>query len=195
MPQILDLTKTYSKTDIKKAKEEVAQYDEPAAGGYICKIVYAELKEDKQYVLLNLDIADGKYAGYYQRLDDRAGFWGLKYYASYKETVLSKFIKLCASFETCNPGFAFDPFRKGGADIDTLKGKTLGVVIGYEEYEKNDGSIGTRARVSNITEVKKIKAGKFKIPELKKVVRTIPTTENESFMTLPDNMDEIPFGV
>ena len=193
MAQILDLTKTYSKTDIKKAKEEAAQYDEPAAGGYVCKIVDAELREDKQYVVLNLDIAEGKYEGYYQRLEDRAGFWGLKYYASYKETVLNKFIKLCASFETCNPGFAFDPFRKGGADIDTLKGKTLGFVIGYEEYEKNDGSIGTRVRVSNFTEIKKIKAGKFKVPELKKIMRPKHVTGNEDFMKIPDNMDEIPF--
>lgn len=198
MGQILDLSGNYSKKELDQKKQEAFQYDEPDAGGYVCKIVDAILEPEKKYILLNLDIAEGKYAGYYQRLEDRAGFWGLRYYASYKETVLSKFLKLCTSFEVCNPGFAFDPFRKGGADVDTLKGKNLGVTFGYEEYEKRDGSVGTRPYIGTFTEIKKIKSGKFKVPELRKLNKPVQATGSEDFMKIPEgtgDMDSIPFDV
>lgn len=198
MAQILDLSKLYTKQVIDEKRKEANQYDEPDAGGYICKIVDAFLEPEKMYVLLNLDIADGKYAGYYQKLEDRAGFWGLRYYASYKETVLNKFIKMCATFETCNPGFSFDPMRGGGADVDTLKGKNLGVTFGYEEYEKKDGSVGTRPYIGTFTEIKKIKAGKFKVPELRKLNKPVQATGSEDFMKIPEgtgDMDSIPFEV
>ena len=198
MAQILDLSKLYSKQIIDEKKQEAVQYDEPDAGGYICKIVDAIVEDDKKYILLHLDIAEGKYSGYYQRLEDRAGFWGLRYYASYKETVLNKFIKMCAAFETCNPGFSFDPFRGGGADVDTLKDKKMGFTIGYEEYEKRDGSIGTRPYIGTFTEIKKIKNGKFKVPEKRTIPRPQVVTGNEDFMQIPEgskDMDSIPFEV
>ena len=198
MAQILDLSKLYTKQVIDEKRKEANQYDEPDAGGYICKIVDAFLEPKKMYVLLHLDIAEGKYAGYYQKLEDRAGFWGLRYYASYKETVLNKFIKMCATFETCNPGFSFDPMRGGGADVDTLKGKNLGVTFGYEEYEKKDGTIGTRPYVGTFTEIKKIQNGKFKVPEKKTIQKPKEVTGSEGFMAIPEgtgNMDSIPFDV
>lgn len=184
MAQLLNLNNYYTKETLEEKKQESVQYEEPDAGGYVCKIVDAILHEDKKYVEMHLDIAEGKFAGYYQKLEDRAGFWGLKYYASFKESVLNKFIKMCASFETCNPGFTFDPFRGKGADVDTLKGKNIGYVFGYEEYEKKDGTIGTRPMLGNLTEVKKIKSGKFKVPELKRIEK--PITGNEDFMKIPD---------
>lgn len=198
MSQILDLSKLYTKQVIEEKRKESTQYDEPGAGGYICKIVDATIEHEKRYVLLNLDIAEGKYANYYQRLEDRAGFWGLKYYASYKETVLNKFIKMCATFETCNPGFSFDPMRGGGADVDTLKGKTIGITIGYEEYEKRDGTIGTRPYIGTCTEIKKIKNGKFKVPEEKRIHKPQQVTGTEDFMQVPEGTDDtetIPFDV
>lgn len=196
MSQVLDLSKIYTKQVIEEKKQESIQYDEPEAGGYICKIVDAFLEPEKMYVLLHLDIAEGKYADYYQRLEDRAGFWGLRYYASYKETVLNKFIKMCAAFENCNPGFLFNPAKKGGADVDTLKGKKMGFTIGYEEYEKKDGTIGTRPYIGTFTEIKKIQNGKFKVPEKKTIQKTKEITGSEGFMAIPegaDNMDSIPF--
>lgn len=194
MAQILNLSKIYSKTQIEEAKQSATQYDEPEAGGYVCKIVDAILNEEKQYILLNLDIAEGKYAGYYQRLEDRAGFWGLRCYASYKEKGLKRFIKICTAFEICNPGFTFDPFRGKGADVDTLKGKNIGYVFGYEEYEKNDGTIGTRPALGNITEIKKLK--KYKAPELKKLNKPKTVTGDEDFMKVPEgnaDFDSIDF--
>ena len=196
MAQLLNLNKFYSKETLEEKKQESTQYAEPDAGGYVCKIVDAVLDKDKRYILLYLDIAEGKFAGYYQRLEDRAGFWGLRYYASFKEPVLNKFIKMCASFETCNPGFTFDPFRGKGADVDTLKDKFIGYVFGYEEYEKNDGTIGTRPSLGNITEIKKIKSGKYKVPELKRVMKPEKVTGEEDFMQIPEGspeMDELVF--
>ena len=39
MSQVLDLSKIYTKQVIEEKKQESIQYDEPEAGGYICKIV------------------------------------------------------------------------------------------------------------------------------------------------------------
>ena len=91
MAQILDLSKTYTAAQVEEAKKKDSDYESIEAGGYICKIVDAILNTDKKYIELDLDIAEGNHAGYFQKLEDRAGFWGLKSFMSYKESVLSKF--------------------------------------------------------------------------------------------------------
>lgn len=169
MAQILDLSKKYSQKEIEQAVNRESQYDSIEAGGYVCKIVDAVLNKDKQYIELSLDIADGKYEGYFQKLEDRAGFWGLKSYMSFKETIIGKFAKTCTSINNSNPDFNFNPFKDGGSDIDSLIGKKIGAVIGLEEYKSASGEIRLKCNVANVAEVSKILSGKFRVPELKKL--------------------------
>lgn len=191
MAQILNLSKYGTKTQVLEAHPEQSQYDDIPAGGYICTIVDAELEEEKEYVRLDLDVAEGEYKGYFQALEDRANFWGLQYYASFKESQISRFAKLCTCLDACNPGFTFDPFSAKGVDVSILKGKKVGVVIGKEEYKNRNGEIREKNRVINITETKKIHEKKFKIPPLKK----LDTSKDSGFVTVPDDApDEIPFG-
>ena len=177
MAQILDLSKTYTAAQVEEAKKKDSDYESIEAGGYICKIVDAILNTDKKYIELDLDIAEGNHAGYFQKLEDRAGFWGLKSFMSYKESVLSKFLKTCTALNNSNPNFNFDPMRNGGSDVDSLIGKFIGVVIGKEEYRA-------------ITEVSKIKDGNFKVPELKK----LEDAKDDSFMQVDKNSSgDVPF--
>lgn len=192
MSQILELGKIYSNKQVEEAKNNTQEFESVEAGGYVCKIVDAILNTDKRYIEICLDIAEGKYAGYYQKLEDRAGFWGLKSYMSYKETVLGKFLKTCTAFNNSNPNYNFDPMRSGGADVDTLIGKSIGVVIGKEEYKTRKGDVRLKDVASNITEVSKIKEGKFRVPDVKKLDNG---QSDDSFMKIDSNSsdEDIPF--
>lgn len=192
MAQILDLTGIYSQEQIETAKASDDQYEEVEAGGYVCKIVDAILnnKDGKANIELHLDIDEGNHKGFFQKLEDRAGFWGLRGYMSFKESQISKFLKTCTAINISNPGFSFDPMKKGGVDVDTLKGKLIGIVIQKEEYKSNSGDIREKCAVYNITEVEKIRNKKFKIPMLKKLVEDVA-----SVVDVPDDApEEAPFN-
>lgn len=190
MAQILDLSKTYTAEQVEEAKKKDTEFESIEAGGYVCKIVDAILNTDKKYIELDLDIVEGKHAGYFQKLEDRAGFWGLKSFMSYKESVLPKFLKTCTALNNSNPNFNFDPMRNGGSDVDSLIGKSIGVVIGKEEYRAKDGKIRQKDVASYVTEVSKIKDGNFRVPELKK----LEDARDDSFLKVDkNNSGEVPF--
>lgn len=194
MSQVLDLTKMYSAEQAEEAKKKSDDFETIEAGGYVCKIVDAILNQDKKYIELDLDISEGPHAGYFQRLEDRAGFWGLKNFMSYKESVLGKFLKTCTAFNNSNPNYNFDPMRNGGADVDTLIGKSIGVIIGKEEYKSKAGEVRQKDVATNITEVSKIRDGKFKVPELKKLEDASTGKSDSDFMTIdPKSSGELPF--
>lgn len=176
MAQILDLSKRFTQSQVEEAIKNDSKFNDIEAGGYVCKIVDAILNDsadgNKANIELNVDIAEGKYQGYFQSLEDRAGFWGLKGYMSFKESQIGKFTKTCQTIAESNPGYSFNPMAPGGADIDTLKGKLIGVVIQKQEYMSNAGELREKNAVYNITEVSKIREGKFKVPAVKKLDQT-----------------------
>ena len=89
-----------------------------------------------------------------------------------------------------------------------MKGKRIGIVLGEEEYQKRDGSVGNRLYVSAVRSVKAIQAGDFKVPPLKKLAvsaapASVPTygqpeqqgfysAYGGGFVPMPDDSD-IPF--
>lgn len=187
MSQILDLSKLGSME--KVAETYTDSYESVEAGGYVCKICNAILTntEEKKNIRLELDIEEGPYKGYFTRLEERAGFWGLTGYMSFKDSQLKKFTKLCTAFNISNPGFSFDPFRGGGADVDTLIGKNIGIVIGKEEYKSKTGEIREKDVVANITEISKIKENGFTVPKLKKYKEPEDSgSDNSDFSVAPD---------
>ena len=190
MAQILDLSKRFTQEQIEAATQSGESSFDLPAGGYICKIVEPILNDGdgKANIELHVDISDGEYAGYFQRLSDRFGFWGLRGWMSFKEDQLARFQQTCVALCNSNPGLEFNPFAPGGVDIDVLKGKIIGVVIGKEEYRSNSGDIREKNSVSRFIEVEKIKNKKFKIPETKKL-----KTEVFDASFTPTGQDEIPF--
>ena len=192
MAQILDLSKKYSSDQLEAAMQSVGAYNDPPAGGYVCKIVDAILNDNsetgKANIELLVDIAEGEYSGYFQNLEDRFGFWGLRGFMSFKEEALPRFKRTCAALCNSNPGLAFNPFAPGGADIDSLKGKQIGVVTQKEEYQANNGTIRERHRVYFFTEVSAIKEGHFKVPDTKRLEHKVP-----DISVAPGSKEEIPF--
>jgi len=45
----------------------------------------------------------------------------------------------------------------------------MGVILGEEEYRKNNGEIGTRLYVNQVRSIQAIQDGTFNVPELKKL--------------------------
>lgn len=138
------------------------------AGGYVCKITNVEDNDKREYLNIFFDVAYGDFKGYYAELEKVANFWGGRYVRSYKETALPFFKRMCSAINKSNPGFVFDG-GKVNSNEQTLVGKYVGLLIGYEEYIGNDGSVKTRPYIDYEMDINDIKAGKFKIPEEKKL--------------------------
>lgn len=145
------------------AVKTVRGFSNPDPGGYICEIVNVWDVPGKQYLELELDIVEGEYTGFYKELYDRAGFWGLKLYRSYKDKAQGLFKGFIEDVKDSNNGFVW------GWNESVLKGMQIGVILGEEEYLGNDGELKIRVKVTNTKAVDKIRNGKFRTPQLKKL--------------------------
>ena len=167
--------------------DEAQEFVRPGAGGYVCRIVDVEDVPDKEYLLVYLDIAEGEFKDYGKKYEKSTGqSWGYqRMYRSYKEKALNFFAAFLGDLERSNPG----KFTKAGFDGDEQKliGLSLGVVLGQEEYKKQDGSIGVRTAVKQLTTPQKIHDGDFKIPAMKKLDR--PDTQQPEVI----NDADLPF--
>lgn len=135
------------------------------AGGYIAKINKITDNKDKQYLEMELDIADGEFSNYYEELFASKGFWALRNYSSYKENALPMFKHFIKCVEESN-NFTFD------FDETKLIGKKVGIVLGFEEYIGNDGATKIKGKITSFKTINDINNGNFKVPELKKLPET-----------------------
>lgn len=167
------------------------EFERLPSGGYICKITLADdfpLDESTgkgDYLKVEFDIASGDFKDYYiEQYKRYPNFWGGTMYRSYKEKALPMFKHFTNCVEESNAGFTW------AWDEKSLVGKFIGLVIGEEEYEKNDGSVGVRMYVKDVKTVEQIKANDFKVPELKK----LKVTSKASFVeTQAVSDDDLPF--
>ena len=150
--------------DIQEASGE---FERPAPGGYIARIVTVEDNEDKEYLRIEWDFEEGEHKGDNAATFNRAGFWPIVLIRSYKETALGFFKAFKTSVELSNPKYIFST-----RDIHSLEGKLMGVVLGEEEYAKRTGEIGTRLCVYQVRTVKAIRDGDFKVPKRKQLAQT-----------------------
>lgn len=162
------------------------------AGGYVCKVCKVTDVTDKQYLEIEFDIAEGEHQFHFTDLDTRFGFWGLTSRRSYKESAIPFFKRMCSAINNSNNGYSFNPFVAGGnADEQSLVNKLVGLVLREEEYEKNNGDIGTRLAIAYECPVDKIRKGDFKVPEKKVINKPIGANIN---MSIPaTDAEDIPF--
>jgi len=158
--------------------KETAGFERPTPGGYIAKIVGVTDLEDKQYLKIEWDFAEGSFKGHYQELFDAKGFWAGSFVRSYKETALGFFKAFKTSVEESNKGYTFDY-----SNPRALSGKLVGIVLGEEEYQKRDGSIKKRLYVSQTRSIGAIQKGDFEVPAFKPLqeksntpIYAVPTT-------------------
>lgn len=179
-------------------KVNLANVQEPTdskrlpAGAYICKLTKVEDVPKKEYLYVEYEIAKGDFAGYYEALNERLGFWGGRFYKSYKEKALGMFKRFCTAVSKSNNGYIFD--GETNADESTLVGKLIGLVLCEEEYMGNDGNVKTRLYVERELSVDDVANGNFKIKPLKKLPEDEGGTDNASFVDVPSSdKDDLPF--
>lgn len=153
---------------------EIPGYDEsPAytgesqalpAGKYICEIKGAKVAKTSggaKQLVLQLDIAEGDYKGYYsnvyaadlERYGSKAKWRnGGLFRQGWEGNSLPYFRGMMKCIEKSNDGFYWgkDPNGSGQKNWDekTLKGKRIGVLFGREQWHAPDGSLkwATKAR-------------------------------------------------
>ncbi|MBQ0165361.1 MAG: hypothetical protein KBS75_09235 [Bacteroidales bacterium] len=161
-----------------------ADFSALPAGGYVAKIVAVTDNEKKEYLDIVFDIAEGPEAGRFS--DD----WGKEHpYAhhfirSYKNDakVLGMFKSFTNAVEESNSGYSWT-FKE-----QTLVGKLIGIVVGYEEYDNDRGERKTRTYVKSLKTVQQIREGDYTVPDLKR----LPAVDApEGFTPMSD--DELPF--
>lgn len=171
--------------------QDAPEFDNPIPGAYIAGICNIQDNEEKECLKIEWDFADGEYKGNNRDTFDRAGFWPITLYRSYKPSALPYFKAFKTAVEESNPGYHFDEENLSG-----LIGKRFGVILGEEEYKKNDGSVGTRLYVSATKSLRAIRDGDFKIPAKKTLEQkaagsggsTAAATQSfNSFSPLSDN--------
>ena len=113
-----------------------------------------------------VDIAPGdKQAGFFQKqFDDNPNSdkkWsnGATKYVSLKEEHAGMLKAFTTAVEKSNPGYTWN------WDETSLKGKKLVGVFGLEEYEKQDGTIGTATRLVQFRSIDKL--NEVKIPKVR----------------------------
>lgn len=190
--------------------EQVTAYSEIEQlprGGYVCKITGAKTEDGEygQRVKIAFDIAEGDHTGYFQAKFDRNTNEDKKWPGVYSLNVPSddgserdnwtkrRFKTFTNALEDSNDGYHFD------WDETKFKGKLIGLVFNYREYEFN-GQTGMTPNVAKVVSVSDIKENRFKIPEDKYLKNgssqnnTVNQAAIDGFMNVPSGeAEEIPF--
>lgn len=177
---------------IKGYNDAVASedFERLPAGGYVIRIQAVEDHDDKQYLKIVYDIAEGPEAGRYKNEDKKNDFRH-SFVRSYKETALGMFKAFIHAVDDAN-GTEFDKRIEKGFPEHELVGKLLGVLFGYEEYNANDGSVKERLRLVRFLNIEQVRAGDFKVPELKRLeAKPAPSQIPAGFTPLSDA--DVPF--
>lgn len=134
---------------------------------------------------IEVDIASNdKQAGFYQKQYDNNISADRKWsnaackYISLKEdeTCVALFKGFTTAVENSNPGYTWN------FDEKSLIGKKICGVFGLEEFEKQDGTIGTVVKLTQFRSLDKLKD--VKIPKVKKLDGT--TVDYEQYMSTKD---------
>ena len=145
-------------------------------GAYIVRIKKVTDNPEKKYLRLELDVCKGEYKNWYQKLYD-ADKRETKYWPrdgvlvrSYSDKALPFFKGFITSVTKSNKNFNWE------WDEQKLVNKVFGVVIGTEEYERQNGGIGKRPYIASVHSVETIEKGEYEIPALKELTTTKATT-------------------
>ena len=134
----------------------------PVAGGYTAVITEVIDFEDREYLVIKWDYANGFLEGYNASVYKKSGFWPCSFVQSYKFSALPFFKRFKTAIEASNPRYAFDE-----SDLQAMVGLMFGIVLGEEEYKRNNGKIGKRVYVDRVVPLVDIETGDFKIPAFK----------------------------
>lgn len=131
------------------------------SGPYVGKVVGALDVPDKQYVRLEIDVAEGDYAKHFEE----RGWNGRYYYGSYKDTALGMFKAMFLRFEESNPGWKFDGDEHNAGQF---RGLLVGIVLRDEEYEdRGTGEVKCSQKIGKLVAAQDVRNGSAKPMEKK----------------------------
>lgn len=183
------------------------EFIELPAGGYICRIMGAEVKTytsgdgaSFEKLEVSIDIAEGDFANYYAdnyRAQNEPKKWKgvLRYYVprddgsesdEWNKTALKG---LTDAVESSNIGYKWEWEEK------TLKGKKVGVIFRREEWEYN-GKTGWATRPFKAIDATNAATGAFRMPKDKPLNNSAATAQAASYTpNFEDvgNDEELPF--
>lgn len=179
-----------------KAQKATSGFPELPVGGYVCKIMKAEIVNGSygEQLVLSYDVVEGEHKDFWKNAwaadtrDDKK--WGGVCYISVpdetKEAWTRKaFENLIYAVENSNSGYHWDWNETG------LKDKLVGIVVGEKERLSRDGAqVYTNTVARNTESVDDIRKGNFKIPKKKEVSKSSAATAGFTEMS---NDDELPF--
>ena len=149
--------------------QESTSFKRLPVGGYQAKILNVEDHPDKEYLKIYFDITSGDEKGYFKKAYDADARKDKKwpnagsFIRSYKDSAASMFKGFTVAVEKSNKGYVWN------FDEKSLVGKTVGLVVGEEEYQNQKGAIRVRNYVAAVRSIDVIKSGEFETPELKKL--------------------------
>ena len=144
------------------AIEETDGFDNPRPGAYIAVITQVNDHEDKEYLKIEWDFAEGAYKGNNRETYERAGFWPTALIRSYKPSALGFFKAFKTALENSNRSYVFQEDR-----LNDMVGRFVGIVLGEEGYTKKNGQDGRRLYVAQTRSIEAIRKGDFTIPEFR----------------------------
>lgn len=151
-------------SNIEEAQSGNKKVKDLPAGGYICGIKKITDYPDKEYLMIEYDIVQGEYKNYFANMQKELGWADNRFVKSYKDSALPFFKAFITSVEKSNKNFKYD-----GEHEKTMENKFIGLTVGNEEYQKQNGNVGTRHYVDKTHSVQAIKNGDFTVPENKKL--------------------------
>lgn len=157
-------------------------------GVYLMTVVGAYVKESKntgnQYIDIDLEFTDGEMTGFCKEVYEKFSFWPCTLSLSLKDTVLWKLKRFERAYTDEN-------HCEWTWDENEWAGKDVYVLLNTEEYEKNNGNVGTRVArwgCDFLTHAD-VKSGKHKAPKCEK----LPVQKFESIDSLEAALSDNPF--
>ena len=179
--------------NFENVQASTGEFAKPSAGGYCVEILsvkdvpFDPIKNKGDYLVIDYDICHGDFKGHYTKQHERyGGNWFASFIRSYKESAAGMFKHFINCIEESNSGY------KWNWNEQSLVHRYVGIVLGEEEYLKNDGTVGTKLVVKDVKTIQQIAKGEFKIPAIKKLSENTAQTSAPKWEELKTT-DDLPF--
>ena len=145
------------KIDLTNIEESSGEFKRLEPGTYGCKIVDAQLFDEKNYVRIEWDVAAGEYADIF-----KGAPFGQYDFMSYKEAALPMLKHKLACLTESNVGFDADAAFQND-DMAAFKGKIFGARVRNRLYTKKDGNDGTAVEIGQWLRAQEALTGTYDI--------------------------------
>ena len=154
-------------------------------GGYVAIIRKVTDVQDKSYLEIEYDIAEGQYKGIAVDAYEAWGRWAHSFRVYYTEKSLWRLKKFISRVEQTNPNFSFD-----WGNPQCLVNRGIGLVIGYREYySSKDGSLREALDVQDFCTATEVREGNLpKQPECRAPKDPPPMAKVEEIETADDQL-------